>query len=467
MIRSVINGHNLRKASRQVLSNKGSAGIDGLPVDELSGYLDIPREALLFALEGTSENDETTRKEQLAALEKQREQIVQAIMTGTYQPQAILGVEIPKDNGRKRLLGIPTVTDRMLQQAVHQVIYPLFEIEFKSGSYGFRPKRNAHQAVLAAQRYINEGYSHIVDIDLKTFFDEVDHCILLQLLYRKIKCPLTMRLIRKWLRAPIKINGKLTKRRKGVPQGSPLSPLLSNIMLHELDKELEKRGLKYVRYADDFSIYTTSRQTARKAGNAIYLFLRNKLKLPINREKSGIRKPVNFEILGFKFVSTYVKGISGQYQLVASDKSWKRLKLKLKSITRKTAPNSFDDRIHKLKEVQRGWVNYFRMASIHGKLRDLDGWVRNRLRYCIWHDWKKPERRRKNLIRLGVNLDHAYSWSRSRMGGWAVAQSPILVTTITLFRLAKRGYQPMLDYYLKISPQFNEPLITRPVRSVV
>jgi hypothetical protein len=272
-----------------------------------------------------------------------------------------------------------------------------------------------------------------------------------------------MRLIRKWLRAPIKINGKLTKRRKGVPQGSPLSPLLSNIMLHELDKELEKRGLKYVRYADDFSIYTTSGQTARKAGNAIYLFLRNKLKLPINREKSGIRKPVNFELLGFKFVSTYVKGISGQYQLVASDKSWKRLKLKLKSVTRKTAPNSFDERIRKLKEVQRGWVNYFRMASIYGKLRDLDGWVRNRLRYCIWHDWKKPERRRKNLIRLGVNLDHAYSWSRSRMGGWAVAQSPILVTTITLLRLAKRGYQSMLDYYLKISPRFNEPLITWPV----
>jgi RNA-directed DNA polymerase len=467
MIRGVINGHNLRKASRQVLSNKGSAGIDGLPVDELSGYLDIPREAQLFALEGTSEKDETTRKEQLAAFEKQREQIVQAVLTGNYQPQAILGVEIPKDNGRKRLLGIPTVTDRMLQQAVHQVIYPLFEIEFKSGSYGFRPKRNAHQAVLATQRYINDGYHYIVDIDLKTFFDEVDHCILLQLLYRKIKCPLTMRLIRKWLRAPIMINGKLTKRRKGVPQGSPLSPLLSNIMLHELDKELEKRGLQYVRYADDFSIYTKSHQTARKAGNAICLFLKNKLKLPINREKSGIRKPVNFEILGFKFVSTYIKGISGQYQLVASDKSWKRLKLKLKSITRKTAPNSFDERIRKLKEVQRGWVNYFRMASIHGKLKDLDGWVRNRLRYCIWHDWKKPERRRKNLIRLGVNFDHAYSWSRTRMGGWATAQSPILVTTVTLVRLAKRGYQSMLDYYRKISPQFNEPPCTRPVRTVV
>ena len=467
MIRSVINGHNLRKASRQVLSNKGSSGIDGLPVDELSGYLDIPREVLLFVLEGTSEKDETTRKEQLAAFEKQREQIAQAVLTGNYQPQAILGVEIPKDNGRKRLLGIPTVTDRMLQQAVHQVIYPLFEIEFKSGSYGFRPKRNAHQAVLAAQRYINEGYSHIVDIDLKTFFDEVDHCILLQLLYRKIKCPLTMRLIRKWLRAPIMIGGKLTKRRKGVPQGSPLSPLLSNIMLHELDTEMEKRGLRYVRYADDFSIYTTSDQAARIDGNDIYLFLKNRMKLPINRAKSGIRKPVNFEILGFRFVSTYQKGEYGQYQLVASDKSWKRFKMNLKAITRKTAPYSFDERIRKLKEVQRGWVNYFRMASIHGKLKELDGWVRNRLRYCIWHDWKKPERRRKNLIRLGINHKMARSWSRTRMGGWATAQSPILVTTITLKRLRKKGYQSILDLYMKISPQFNEPLITWPVRSVV
>jgi hypothetical protein len=233
-------------------------------------------------------------------------------------------------------------------------------------------------------------------------------------------------------------------------------------MLHELDKELERRKLRYVRYADDFSIYTTSDQAARKAGNDIYLFLKNKLKLPINREKSGIRKPVNFKILGFRFVSTYQKGERGQYQLVASEKSWKRFKQNLKAITRKTAPYSFDERIRKLKEVQRGWVNYFRMASIHGKLKDLDGWVRNRLRYCIWHDWKKPERRRKNLIRLGVKQEMARSWSRTRMGGWATAQSPILVTTITLNRLRKRGYQSALDIYLKISPRFNEPLIARP-----
>jgi RNA-directed DNA polymerase len=286
-------------------------------------------------------------------------------------------------------------------------------------------------------------------------------------LYEKVKCRTTLRLIRKWLKAPILINGKLIKRRKGVPQGSPLSPLLSNIMLHELDKEMENRKLKYVRYADDFSIYTKSKSEAKKIGNAIFLFLKNKLKLPINLEKSGIRKPVNFEILGCRFVPTYEKGVKGKYQLVVADKSWKTLKQKLKTITRKTTPSSLSERIQKLKEVQRGWINYFRMGSIYGKLKDLDGWLRNRLRYCIWHDWKKPERKRKNLIQLGVDQDHAYAWSRTRMGGWRVAQSPILTTTITLKRLEKKGYESLLDYYLKVAPQFNEPLYTRPVRTVV
>ena len=254
--------------------------------------------------------------------------------------------------------------------------------------------------------------------------------------------------------------GKLTKRRKGVPQGSPLSPLLSNIMLHELDKELDKRGYKWVRYADDFSVYTKSKYEAGKTEKAIAAFLKDKLKLAVNAEKSGIRKPVQFTILGHRFVPTYEKGTKGKYQLVVSEKSWDKLKQSLKSVTRKTAPLSIAQRIHKLNEVGRGWLQYFRMASIVGKLRDLDSWVRNRLRYCIWHDWKKPERKRKNLLRLGVDESHAYAWSRTRMGGWAVAQSPILVTTITLERLRKRGYESMLDYYLKVSPRLNEPLYT-------
>ncbi len=230
-------------------------------------------------------------------------------------------------------------------------------------------------------------------------------------------------------------------------------------MLHELDKEMERRGLRFVRYADDFSIYCKTKGEARKTGNNIYVFLLDKLKLPINREKNGIRRPTGFKILGYGFVPTYKKGVKGEYQLVVEEKRWKGFKLKLKEITRKTSPMSFDQRMQKLKEVQRGWINYFRFASIYGKLKELDGWLRNRIRYCIWTDWKKPERKRKNLIRLGVDQMHAYQWSRTRKGGWAIAQSPILVTTITLKRLTLRGYESMLTWYRKVSSQMQNPLL--------
>jgi len=435
MIDQILTRKNLLRAMYRVQKNHGSAGVDHMPVTKLSEIMSIDREELIVK-----------------------------VRSGKYLPQSILGVEIPKGEGKIRLLGIPTVTDRL---PVLQIITAKFEFEFMDNSFGFRPNRNLHQAVLKAQGYINDGYQDIVDIDLKTFFDEVDHRYLMQLLYRKIKCPDTLRLIRKWLRSPILIKGKLVKRRKGVPQGSPLSPLLSNIMLHELDRELEKKGVRFVRYADDFSIYTKTKSTARKVGNASYMFLRDKLKLPINREKSGIRRPLNFIILGFSFVPTYVKGEKGKYQLVVSEKSWKNLKQKLRTATRKTTPMSFNERIRKLNEILRGWVNNFRMASIYGKLKELDGWVRNRLRYCIWHHWKKPEKKRRSLIRLGVEQGQAYAWSRSRMGGWAIAQSPILGTTITLNRLKKRDYLSLLEIYTEISPQLNEPLYTRPVRTVV
>jgi group II intron reverse transcriptase/maturase len=423
LIEQILTGKNLLRAMYGVQKNHGSAGVDRMPVCKLSDLMSI-----------------------------NRDELTEMVRSGKYVPQVILGVEIPKGNGKMRLLGIPTVTDRLLQQAVLQIVTAKFEFEFSDNSFGFRPKRSLHQAVMKAQGYINEGFQHIVDIDLQTFFDEVDHCYLLQLLYRKIKCRETLRLIRKWLRAPILIEGKLVKRRKGVPQGSPLSPLLSNIMLHELDRELERQKLRFVRYADDFSIYLKTKSKARKVGNVIYKFLRDKLKLKINRKKSGIRRPVHFTLLGFGFVPTYKKGERGKYQLVVSEKSWKSLKQKLKAITRKTIPMSFEERIEKLNEVQRGWVNAFRMASILNKLEDLDGWIRNRLRYCVWHHWKKLERKRKNLIRLGVEQGQAYAWSRSRMGGWAIAQSPILGTTITLDRLKRRGYKSMLDIYKQITP---------------
>jgi group II intron reverse transcriptase/maturase len=424
MIAEVLKRKNLYKAHRQVLQNRGSSGIDGMTVHELASHLEV-----------------------------NGERIITEVLNHTYVPDAILGVEIPKGKGKTRLLGIPTVTDRWLQQAVSQLLMTKFELNFEPFSFGFRPEKNTQQAVTQALAYINDGYQDIVDIDLQGFFDEVDHVKLLQLIYNRVNCPTTLRLIRKWLRAPIWIKGRLHKRRKGMPQGSPLSPLLSNILLDELDKELARKGLRYVRYADDFSIYTKSKAEAREVGNAVYVFLRDKLKLPINREKSGIRRPVNFELLGHGFAAVYRKGVKGQYQLIVSKKAWVNLKRKLKDISRKTRPMSITERLKKLSEVWKGWVNNFRLANISAKLKALDEWLRNRLRYCIWHDWKKLERKRKNLIRLGMDKDRAYAYSRTRMGGWAVAQSPILRTTITLSRLRRRGYESMLSYYHKSIPE--------------
>jgi RNA-directed DNA polymerase len=438
MIEKVVHPYNFQKALEHVIANKGSAGVDGVSIKEL-------------------------RK----VFSEKKDQLIMEIKQGSYQIQPILGIEIPKGNGKTRLLGVPTTSERVLQQAVSQSIAPLFEPEFKPNSFGFRPNKNARQAVGQARDYIHSGQNHIVDIDLKNFFDEVDHCLVLNLVFRKVKCKTTMQLIRKWLRAPIKINGKLQKRRKGVPQGSPLSPLLSNILLHQLDKEMTRRGHKFVRYADDFSIYCKSHNQAKATRVVIEKFLKNKLKLTINEEKSGIRKPSNFTLLGFGFVPVYNKGSKNQYQLVVAEKAWKNLKMRLKSITRKTTPAKLEERITKIKEIQLGWLNYFRGTNIMGKLRDIDGWLRNRIRYCIWHDWKKPERKRKNLIRLGVDQDHAYAWSRTRKGGWAIAQSPILGTTITLKRLKQKGYESLTEIYIQLNPSLCEPPSTLPVRSVV
>jgi len=331
MITTLLSKANLNLAYRRVYANRGVCGVDAIEVSDLKQHL-----------------------------QSNGRKILGQIMDGSYQPSAIKGVAIPKGNGKTRMLGIPTTTDRVLQQALHQELSPLFEPDFQTHSYGFRPNRNAHQAILQSQCNINSGKKWIVDIDLKNFFDEVDHRILLDLIYAKVSCEMTLTLLRKFLRAPIEINGKLQKRKKGLPQGSPLSPLLSNILLNELDKELAQRGHAYVRYADDFSIYVGSKRAARRVGNSIYKFLRDKLSLPINVEKSGLRRPQNFNLLGYSYVTSYRKGAKGQFRLVVKASKWQEFKMKLKSLTRKTHPVPFAERIFRLTRLAELF-----QASIH------------------------------------------------------------------------------------------------------
>ncbi|MDC6391166.1 group II intron reverse transcriptase/maturase, partial [Maribacter sp. PR1] len=318
MIAKVVAARNLSDACKKVVRNKGSAGMDGMPTTELKAFIDA-----------------------------HRSRVVHQLISKSYRPQAIKGVEIPKPNGKTRLLGVPTVVDRWLQQAVSQQLVIHFELGFEMESYGFRPRKNLQQAVLKSQGYINDGYQDIVDIDLKSFFDEVQHYKLLQLIYNKVKCPTTLWLIRKWLRAPILKNGRLHKRRKGLPQGSPLSPLLSNIMLDRLDKHLRTRGFGFIRYADDFSIYTKSKAAARAIGNEVFLFLKEKLGLPVNRAKSGIRRPSTFKVLGYRFTPVYKKGVKGHYQLTVSEQAWQTLKRKLRYLTKKTLPLSLAERLQR------------------------------------------------------------------------------------------------------------------------
>lgn len=409
------------RAYDQVLRNRGSSGVDGVEVYDLADYL-----------------------------QQNWLRIQVQIEAGSYCPQPVLGVEIPKPNGGTRLLGIPTVVDRLIQQAIHQVLSPLWEGDFSPYSYGFRPGRNAQQAVLQAQTYINEGYQDIIDLDLEKFFDEVCHDRLISLLRRKVKDKRLLKLIRRYLQAGLMLGGVMTPRPKGTPQGGPLSPLLSNILLNELDQELMRRGLRFVRYADDCSIFLRSLRAARRVKQTVTRFIERPLRLKVNEQKTGIRRPVHFELLGYGVVPTYRKGERGKYNLRVSPKAFKRLKLKIKAITRKTSPISFDERIDRLKDLVRGWVNYFKLASTWQKLKELDPWVRNRLRYCIWKQWKKPDRRRRAFIQLGVPTGQAYAWSRSRMSGWAIACSPIMRTTVTLERLQKRGYLSFTDHFLKL-----------------
>jgi len=411
---------NLNAALRRVVSNKGAPGVDGVKVTELGSYLT-----------------------------QHWERIEGELVTGKYYPNKVRGVEIPKSNGGKRLLGIPTVLDRYIQQAIHQVLSKLYDPEFSKYSYGFRAGKNAHQALRQSQEYINAGRQDIIDLDLKSFFDMVNHDYLMSLLCKKVKDPMLLKLIRRYLQAGMLLGGVTQQRQEGTPQGGPLSPLLSNILLNELDKELEMRGHCFVRYADDFSIYLKSKRAAHRVRKSITKFLETRLRLKVNEEKSSTCRPMKFEMLGYGFVPTYRKGEKGKYNLRISPKSFKKLKLKIKRITRKTTPMTFDERIIHLNSLMYGWVNYFKLGKGWQKLKTLDEWVRNRLRYCIWKQWKKPNRRMKNFIRLGVVSNIAYAWSRSRMGGWRIACSPMMRTTVTIERLKQRGYLSFMEYYQK------------------
>lgn len=421
LLLQVVSNANLRAAYEQVVKNKGAPGVDGVKTEDLSTYL-----------------------------KTHWVRIRSEILEGTYRPLPVRGVKIPKPNGGQRQLGIPTVVDRLIQQAIHQVLSPLYDPEFSAFSYGFRPNRNAHQALFQALEYINEGRQDIVDLDLKSFFDKVDHDKLMGLLRRKIKDKLFLRLIRRYLQCGMTENGTVSPRSQGTPQGGPLSPLLSNILLNELDKELTKRGHCFVRYADDCSIFLKSKSAAERARASITRYLEVKLLLEVNEEKTNVCRPVNFTLLGHSFVPTYTKGERGKYRLRIAKKSWVRLKEKIKAITRKTLPKTIGERIDELNSLMIGWVQYFKYATGYQKLKDMDAWVRCRLRYCIWKQWKKPGRRYRAFIQLGIEKSWARRFAWSRLGGWRIACSPIMGTTVTEDRLRQRGYIPFLEYYLKV-----------------
>ena len=415
---AILSKQNMTQAYRRLKRNGGGAGIDGMEVKALPDHL-----------------------------REHWQRISAELLEGRYHPTAVRGVEIPKASGGKRLLGIPTVMDRLIQQAIHQVLSVIWEPDFSPFSYGFRPGRSAKQALDQATEYINEGYQDIIDLDLKSFFDRVNHDKLMGLLRKKIEDKALLRLIRRYLQSGILLGGMVQAREEGTPQGGPLSPLLSNILLNEFDGELMKRGLRFVRYADDCSIFLRSKRAAERVKASITRYLEVKLHLEVNEQKTKICRPVQFGLLGHTFTSTYKKGEKGKYRLSIAPKSWESLKRKIKSLTRKTDPIPFEWRIHRLNSLMFGWVNYFKYATGYEKFDRLDGWVRNRLRYCIWKSWKRPWRRYRAYRQLGVNHAWAMKYAFSRKGGWRLSCSPVMGMTVTEERLKQRGYISFKSYY--------------------
>jgi group II intron reverse transcriptase/maturase len=383
LMEAVVERSNLFRAYERVVQNEGAPGVDGLSVSEFKPWL-----------------------------QRHWVRVRQDLLTGVYQPEAVRKVEIPKPQGGVRTLGIPTVLDRLIQQALNQVLQPLFDPEFSASSYGFRPGRSAHQAVEAARGYVAAGKRWVVDLDLEKFFDRVNHDVLMARVARKVGDDRVLKLVRRYLEAGLMEGGITSMRTEGTPQGGPLSPLLSNILLDDLDRELEGRGLSFCRYADDCNIYVGSRRAGERAMQAVTAFLEAVLKLKINASKSAVARPWERKFLGYSM--TWHK----KPKLKIAEASRKRLAEKVRKTMRKARGQSLKQTIEQLNPILRGWTAYFRLTEVKGVLEELDGWIRHKLRTVLWRQWKRVYARAKNLMRAGIDEVRAWRSATNGRGPW-------------------------------------------------
>ncbi len=418
LIEEIIDRNNLNNAFKRVKSNKGAHGVDGMKVDELLQYL--------------KENGD---------------QLKQSILDGKFRPNPVRRVEIPKDDGKKkRKLGIPTVVDRVIQQSITQVLTPIFEKQFSDNSYGFRPKRSAHDAIRKCQNNIDEGYKYVVDMDLEKYFDTVNQSKLVEILSRKIKDGRLISLIHKYLKAGVIFKNSFEETEIGVPQGGPLSPILSNIMLNELDKELERRGHKFVRYADDLMIFCKSRRSAGRTLDNILLFIENKLFLKVNREKTVVDYVGKVKFLGFSFYQ-----YKGKTRVRIHPKSVAKMRSKVRELTSRSNGMSNETRATKLRRYIMGWVNYFKIAAMKMLMSTTDEWMRRRIRMIYWKQWKQVKTRFKMLKSFGVKEQKAWEYANTRKGYWRISNSPILSKSLRNDTIKGLGFLFFLEYYRQVT----------------
>ena len=418
LLDEVLSKNNIEKAYKRVYQNKGANGVDGVTVYELRDYLD-----------------------------KHFEEIKEKIKTRKYKPSPVRRVYIPKDNGDKRGLGIPTVVDRVIQQAIVQILTPIYEKQFSETLYGFRPKSSCEMAVTKALEYFNDGYDWIVDIDLEKFFDNVCHDKLISLILKTVKDGDLVSLIRKYLVAGVMENGVVQETKKGTPQGGNLSPLLSNIMLNELDKELERRGLRFIRYADDCLIMVRSEKAANRVMESIIRYIEKKLGLRVNATKSKVARPNDIKYLGFGF---YQRPRQDKWRPKPHIKSIQKFKRKLKQITKRSYSIPLVNRMRQLNYVIRGWINYFRIADMKGAMQEITSHLNRRIRCLLWKQWKTCKGRMRRLIRLGINKDKAKRLAYSRKSYWHNSKTQTLHIAISNKRLKANGLVFPLDHYTKV-----------------